>query len=202
PVKVEKPVIKEKEKTAALAEPMQQTNQVGEITSAVETVVKPPEIKINKSSKSVSGLSLKSIKQKKEHQLKQLEVVINEEELPKDDVTQEQFIEAWKAYIERLHLKGEKILASILEMETPVLEGINIKITYPNETLKLELEREQYNLMGFLRKELNNFDLKLDIGVSEEVSKKYAFTPREKYDKLKEKNPNLELLKKTFGLDL
>ncbi|MBT8323784.1 MAG: DNA polymerase III subunit gamma/tau, partial [Winogradskyella sp.] len=202
PVKVEKPVIKEKEKTAALAEPMQQTNQVGEITSAVETVVKPPEIKINKSSKSVSGLSLKSIKQKKEHQLKQLEVVINEEELPKDDVTQEQFIEAWNAYIERLHLKGEKILASILEMETPVLEGINIKITYPNETLKLELEREQYNLMGFLRKELNNFDLKLDIGVSEEVSKKYAFTPREKYDKLKEKNPNLELLKKTFGLDL
>ncbi|MBT8375483.1 MAG: DNA polymerase III subunit gamma/tau, partial [Bacteroidia bacterium] len=178
PVKVEKPVIKEKEKPAALAEPMQQTNQVEESTSAVETAVKPPEIKINKSSKSVSGLSLKSIKQKKEHQLKQLEVVINEEELPKDDVTQEQFIEAWNAYIERLHLKGEKILASILEMETPVLEGINIKITYPNETLKLELEREQYNLMGFLRKELNNFDLKLDIGVSEEVSKKYAFTPR------------------------
>jgi DNA polymerase-3 subunit gamma/tau len=38
--------------------------------------------------------------------------------------------------------------------------------------------------------------------VNEEVAKKYAFTPQEKYEKLREKNPNIELLKKTFGLDI
>jgi DNA polymerase-3 subunit gamma/tau len=53
-----------------------------------------------------------------------------------------------------------------------------------------------------LRKTLKNYDLHLDITVNEEVAKKYAFTPREKYEKLKEKNPNIELLKKTFGLDI
>ena len=56
--------------------------------------------------------------------------------------------------------------------------------------------------MAFLKKTLLNYDLKLDITVNEEIAKKYAFTPLEKYEKLKEKNPNIELLRKTFGLDI
>ena len=47
-----------------------------------------------------------------------------------------------------------------------------------------------------------NYDLKLDISVNEEISKKYAFTPQDKYDKLKDKNPNIEVLRNTFGLDI
>ena len=34
------------------------------------------------------------------------------------------------------------------------------------------------------------------------MEKQYAYTPKEKYDKLKEKNPNIETLKKTFNLDI
>jgi len=55
--------------------------------------------------------------------------------------------------------------------------------------------------MSFLRKRLNNYDIALDITVNEEMEKKYAYTPQEKYSKLIEKNANLELLKKTFDLD-
>ena len=57
-------------------------------------------------------------------------------------------------------------------------------------------------LMAFLKKALLNYDLKLDIIVNEEIAKKYAFTPLEKYEKLKEKNPNIEILRKMFGLDI
>ena len=56
--------------------------------------------------------------------------------------------------------------------------------------------------MAFLKKKLLNYDLKLDITVNEEVAKKYAFTPIEKYEKLKEKNPNIEVLRQMFGLDI
>ena len=56
--------------------------------------------------------------------------------------------------------------------------------------------------MEHLRKSLNNYDLRLEISVNEETTKQYAFTTREKYEKLKAKNPNIELLKKTFGLDI
>ena len=41
---------------------------------------------------------------------------------------------------------------------------------------------------------MKNYDLHLDITVNEEVAKKYAFTPREKYEKLKEKNPNINIV--------
>jgi len=160
-----------------------------------------PKIEL-KNDKRTSGLSLKSIKAKKEHLIRQMEVVIDVEDLPKEDVSEEAFLKAWSSYINQLHKKGEKIMASILEMDTPKLVNTDIKITFPNETLKVELERAQYPLLEFLRKTLMNYDLKLDISVNEEVSKKYVFTDQDKYERLKEKNPNIELLKNTFGLDI
>ena len=56
--------------------------------------------------------------------------------------------------------------------------------------------------MKFLRESLNNFKTELIIHVNEEETKKFAYTPHERYEKLKEKNSALELFKKTFDLDL
>ncbi|OZV68705.1 DNA polymerase III subunit gamma/tau [Winogradskyella aurantia] len=161
-----------------------------------------PKISIDKGKKATSGLSLKSIREKKEHQIKQLDVIIDEESLPREQVTQEDLKKAWTDYTKRLEKKGEKILASILQMENPKLKGTSICLTYSNNTSKIEVERAQYPLLVFLKKTLKNYDLKLDITVNEEIAKKYAFTPQEKYEKLKEKNTNIELLKRTFGLDI
>ena len=186
----EKPLIKEKE---LLRE---------EISDNIVTEPVIPKLSIKKPANVTSGLSLKSIKEKKEHQIKQLDVIIDEELLPKEPVNQEDLIKAWNEYTESLHRKGEKILASIFEMEVPKLKDTAICLTYSNNTNKIELERAQYPLMAYLKKTLKNYDLYLDILVNEEVAKKYAFTPQEKYKKLKEKNPNIEVLRKTFGLDI
>jgi DNA polymerase-3 subunit gamma/tau len=64
------------------------------------------------------------------------------------------------------------------------------------------VERQQTELLQFLRKSLNNFDIKLDITVNESMEKEFAYTAEEKFAKLKSKNPALETLKKTFNLDL
>ena len=169
-------------------------------TSKVEEIP-TPKIELNRDERT-SGLSLKSIRAKKEHQIKQMDVVIDVENLPQEPFTEEQFLNAWNAYIAQLHKKGEKIMASILEMGEPKVAKTDIQLEFPNETLKVELERAQHPLMEFLRKTLKNYSLKLDITVNEEISKKYAFTTQEKYEKLKEKNPNIEVLRKTFGLDI
>ncbi|WP_415192313.1 DNA polymerase III subunit gamma/tau, partial [Psychroserpens sp.] len=166
-------------------------------------VAEKPRTAINiKTDQRTSGLSLKSIRAKKEHQIRQMEVVIDVDDLPSEKFTEETFIETWNTYIKELHKKGEKIMASILEMDTPKLKGTEIHLAYPNETLKIELERSQYPLMEYVKKTLRNFDLKLVITVNEEIAKKYAFTAEDKYEKLKEKNPNIELLRQTFGLDI
>ena len=163
-----------------------------------------PKVKIdlNIPLERTSGLSLKSIRAKKEHQIRQMDVIIDEESLPNEPFTEEAFMTSWKDYISELHNNGKKIMASILEMNVPKLNDTTISLEFPNDTLKIELERAQFPLMEHLRKSLNNYDLKLEITVNEEASKQYAFTTKEKYERLKAKNPNIELLKKTFGLDI
>lgn len=170
----------------------------------VEEYVQEPVtvIDLKNDSHRTSGLSLKSIRTKKEHQIRQMEVVVDPNDLPKEPVSEEELLKAWKTYIESLETKGERIMASILTMDTPKLNDTSIHLEFPNETLKIELERAQFPLMEFLRKTLKNYDLSLHISVNEEIAKQYVFTPMEKYQKLKEKNPNIELLKKTFGLDI
>ena len=111
-------------------------------------------------------------------------------------------IKHWKNYIEQLHKKGEKILASILEVDVPKIENTTIHLEFPNSTMKVELKRAQYPLLTYLRKRLNNYDVSLNIVVNETIQKKYAFTAREKFEKLNDLNPVLDILRKEFDLDI
>tara|TARA_R110002050_G_scaffold106589_1_gene216592 strand:- start:3110 stop:3610 length:501 start_codon:yes stop_codon:yes gene_type:complete len=165
-------------------------------------VSEPPKIILKKDTKRTSGLSLSSIKAKKEHQIKQMDVVVDEDELPKEPFTETQLITYWNEFVENIQKEGKYNLASILSIDTPKVKGTTIHLEFPNSTNKVELERQQFDLLSFLRKSLNNFDINLSITVNEEMDKQYAYTPLEKFEKLKEKNPNIEILKKTFGLDI
>ncbi len=149
----------------------------------------------------VSGLSLSSLKTKKEHQsLKN--TAKPEDQLPKKDFSEEDMLKFWNEYVHKLESQGKKIMASNLQTDVPRLKnGYTIWIELPNETMKKEIEREQGPLLNFLKENLENHYLTLTITVNEEVSKKYAFTPEEKYEKLREKNPAIDILRKEFDLD-
>lgn len=150
-----------------------------------------------------SGLSLKSIQRKKEHQIKQMDVALVQEEMPKDLFTQPQLLAVWEQYVENLESKGHYNMAAILKIDTPkLINNTLIALEFPNSTNKIEVERQQTELLQFLRKSLNNFDIKLDITVNETMEKKFAYTTAEKYAKLKEKNPAIESLKKSFNLEI
>ncbi len=159
-------------------------------------------LKDNRETK-VSGLSLSSIRAKKLYEAQKKAQQPEPENLPEDAVDPEKLIELWTAFTELTESKGKKILASSLATDTPKLkDGHVISIELPNSTMKKEVERDQLDLMTFLRKSLNNYSLQLGITVNEEVARQYAFTPEEKYEKLKEKNPAIDLLRQTFDLDL
>ncbi len=161
------------------------------------------KIKINLPHKRVSGLSISSLNAKKQHELNKIEVVIDEDNLPRDSFTQEELLKHWAEFIESIDRKGQKILASNLNTDIPKLkEDFKIHIELPNGTMKKEIEREQFELMEYLRAKLNNHFIQLDISVNEATAKKFAFTPEEKYEKLREKNPVIDLLRTEFDLDL
>lgn len=205
PIPVNKPVKAE----TNVPEPIKQeaTIEKAAVSGKAEVIEKfqvkePPKIELKQDTKLTSGLSLKSIRAKKEHQIKQMEVVIDEKDLPTEDFTEKELLECWKTFTAKTQKEGKHNLASILAIDTPKVKGTTLHLEFPNETNKVELERQQYDLMGYLRKSLNNFDINLSITVNEQVSKKYAYTTREKFEKLKEKNAAIEALRKTFDLDI
>jgi DNA polymerase-3 subunit gamma/tau len=111
-------------------------------------------------------------------------------------------LEAWEEYIQILNVNGSKILASVMGTSKPKLDKHVIKLELPNESMKLNLLQDQGELMKFLKDKLQNTTIILDISVNHKAEKKYVYTPREKFEKLKETNPNLELLRTTFDLDI
>ena len=98
--------------------------------------------------------------------------------------------------------KGKKSLTAVMNANKPYLKDKNLHFDLPNHLMKDQLERGKHPLLKFIREQLNNFKVDLILHVNEEETKKFAYTPQEKYEKLKEKNPAIDLLRKTFDLDL
>ncbi len=159
------------------------------------------KIQLKNTTNRVSGLSLSSIKAKKEHEnIKSPPIA--EEELPKEPFTEGDMQKHWNDFVQQLEDDGRKILASNLQTDVPKLKGDHvIWIELPNDTMKKEVEREQSLMLNYIKEKLNNYSISLHITVNEIVAKKFAFTPEEKYQKLREKNPALDILRKEFDLD-
>ncbi|WP_298342495.1 DNA polymerase III subunit gamma/tau [uncultured Algibacter sp.] len=185
----------------AITENTEPLEQVAEVVEKFQ-VKEPPKIVLKQDSKRTSGLSLSSIRAKKEHEIRQMDVVIDEENLPKEPFTEQELLTAWNTFIEKLRTDGKHNLASILSIDTPKVKGTTIHLEFPNATNKVEVERQQYDLLAYIRKTLSNFDISLDITINEVLEKKYAYTTADKFEKLKEKNPNIDILRKTFDLDV
>ena len=186
----------EKEVTTGV-KPTEETEISEEKGTASEEIQQPVQPK-----KKVSGLSLKSIQKKKELDAMKREAQEEVEIVKTGKFTEEEMQQAWQEFAQEQNDKGGKILSSIMQTDTPALKGKKIWIELPNETMKLELEKVQYYLMGFLKDKLQNTQIQLEISVNEKAEKKFAFTPIEKFEKLKEKNPLLEKLRSTFDLDV
>lgn len=150
----------------------------------------------------VSALSLASIKAKRELEASQKASVKHHDELPKEPFTETDMLLHWVNFAEKLKSKGQHIMATYMLMDDPTLEGTTIKLHLPNEGSKVDFDNNKNDLLGYLRGHLHNHDVAIEVHVNEVVENKYAFTPIEKYEKLKAINPALELLKKTFDLDV
>ena len=151
----------------------------------------------------VSGLSISSIRAKKSHEARKIESRPDPGNLPTEAFEEADLKKHWEAFTADLETQGRKILASSLATDSPkLIDGTTAWIELPNSTMQKEVSREQHLLLDYLRQQLQNYDLQLRITVNEETARQYAFTPEEKYEKLREKNPAIDLLRKTFDLEL
>lgn len=150
----------------------------------------------------VSALSLSSIKKMRELAETQKASQKHADELPTEPFTETDMLLNWNKFAQRLSDNGKKIMATYMQMNDPVLDGTTIKLEMPNEGSKVDFDNDKLELLGYLRGKLHNHDIVIETHVNETTERKFAFTPEEKYEKLKAINPAMETLRKMFDLDI
>jgi hypothetical protein len=156
----------------------------------------------NSSQTKVSAFSLSSIRAKKALEESNKGIVKEVLHLPTEAFTETEMLLFWNKYAQRLGDKGYKIMESLLLINDPKLNGTSITLELPNEGSKLDFEREVNGLLGHLKGHLHNHDITIEVLVNESVESKRNFNDQDRYNRLLEINPNIDLLRTTFGLDL
>lgn len=150
----------------------------------------------------ISSLSLSSIRVKKELMEAQKDVIIQEEHLLTEEFSEAQMLDFWYKYAQRLNDKGQMIMESLLRISDPKLDGTKIIYVLPNEGSKIDFEKAKPELLGYLKGHLHNHDISIEVIVNESMKSKIAFTTQDKFNRLKEINPNLEELRRLFDLEI
>jgi len=177
------------------------TEKHTEVSDQIPSLAEKRKALLEKSQSRVSSLSLQAIDRKKEHLDNKKESQVTHDSLPERVFNQEELVLVWNKYIEHLKERGSLILASILNVDSPKLEGTTAHLRFPNASMKEDLEKNRGQILEFLKRELQNYNLDIEIKVDKSVQKKYVYTDQEKFQKLVEKNPSIDVLRKTFDLE-
>ena len=167
----------------------------------LETQNPKPETQNLQPEPKVSAMSLSSIRAKKEMSENLKNTVKEVVHVISEPFTETEMLEQWFKYAQRMEDKGQHIIGSLLTLNDPTLDGTTIIHELPNESSKLEFEKDK-ELLGYLKGKLHNHDITIEISVNEAMVVKKSHSTRDKYNLLVELNPNLELMREMFGLEI
>ena len=154
--------------------------------------------------KVISGLSISSLKIKKNiKKNKEKEQELKNSKDQSEKFSEEDLRRLWVKYYSNLLDNGEKNLASILQIDQPIIKNNHeIHFTLSNNINKIELEKNKNKLLGFLKEKLKNNLIELIVHVNKEKEKQFIYSTTEKFEKLKAINPSIEKMRKEFKLGL
>jgi len=92
-------------------------------------------------------------------------------------------------------------LYATLTKRKPILkDNHTIELFIDNKVQEDYISSIKLDLMNFLRTELNNYSILLDLKIEQVSEEKSLYTSKEKFDKMVEKNPNLKTLQNKLKL--
>ena len=81
-------------------------------------------------------------------------------------------------------------------------ENFTVEIAVSSSAAAHELEENMLEVLAYLRSRLHNTAITHRITVNESVRERKPYTPKEKYEYLKEKNPLLEKMREELDLNI
>ena len=127
----------------------------------------------------------------------------------KQDVSSSRFSqtlleEKWNQFAELRKKEGKMGLHTTLTKTRPILnDDFSIEFIIDSEVQKIEFQTESQLLLDFLRFELKNGLIQLNLQITESKSPKLnKLTSRERFFQMAEENPDLHNFKEVFDLDI
>jgi DNA polymerase-3 subunit gamma/tau len=122
---------------------------------------------------------------------------------PTRDFSMDELHAAWEKYANDLKLKGKSNLGIALLSKRPSLvDKTIIEFIITNKALEEAINEDKMNFLSFLRKELNNYAVQLNLQLSVNEDKTNLYTATDRYNRLVEKNPMIKKFRQTFDLDI
>ena len=76
------------------------------------------------------------------------------------------------------------------------------KFYFTNKALEEAINEDKMNFLGFLRKELQNYSIQLNLELTLTEDKTNLYTATDRYNRLVEINPMIKKFRQTFDLDI
>ncbi len=120
--------------------------------------------------------------------------------LPKQDepIVENKVREVWKEYAEQ---RKNQVAEYHILNQTFIVKNNMITLLLNNPIEEPLLQGIKSDLVGYLREKLNNSTLQVEGELQQYNTKRKAYTNKEKFEYLLEKNPHLKMLQEKFGLD-
>jgi DNA polymerase-3 subunit gamma/tau len=131
------------------------------------------------------------------------EPAVSSSSQPFQEFTTDDLHAAWEKYANDLKVKGKSNLGIALLSKRPaLLDKTTIEFIITNKALEETINEDKMNFLGFLRKELNNYAIQLNLQLSVNEDKTNLYTATDRYNRLVEKNPMIKKFRQTFDLDI
>ena len=117
-------------------------------------------------------------------------------------LTYDNLYQFWGEFAKKRKIERDSVTEELIFSRDFKLEGQTIHIALDNDLQKEALTAIRNELIQFLRERLETPALALDFPVNQQDAKKVAYTDKEKFAVMAEKNPHLLELQQLLGLDI
>jgi DNA polymerase-3 subunit gamma/tau len=167
-------------------------NEEQKISSQPESI----KTEAPKSTRPKSTLNLNAILKAKESAPETLPQIV--EPVDVKPLTDDQLREAWTDFANQ---RKNQVAEFHLLSRTIDVQGPTVTVALANSIEEPLLQNILPDLLTYLRGRLSNSSIKVESVLRKEDAKRIAYTNKEKFDLLAEKNPMLKELKERLGLD-
>lgn len=169
------------------------------VQTGVKKVLNPQRIKMVEAEKSIASISIHKELSKKNDEEK-ADQSISRSDI-KDDFNIHDLSKAWKFVALQYHHFPD-FYSTISKYEPELSDNFRIVVFLDNKTQMEEFRDRKAEILGLLRKKLNNYALDIETTIKEANGSRHVYTASEKFEFLKEKNPILSKLKELLDLEI